>query len=157
MMKLALLISIAIWAAAAAEAGGLVTMQPCNDPANQETICYKQCGGPKNPSPYAGMQQFKAHPGTCLAADPATKLLTTAPCNASDGYQRFNDYGGLLLQGAHQDKACVTANCTAINATSVHCEPGAPIRMATCVTQWSGSPIPVSTIAPWCFVAIASV
>ena len=55
-MKLPLLTSFPIWAAVATgEAGGSVTMQPCNDPANQETICYKECGGPKHPSPYAGV------------------------------------------------------------------------------------------------------
>ena len=91
-----------LWSLAAA---GSVTMQPCTSPASQQTTCYEKCGGPRNPSPTAGMFQFKSHPGTCLAADPATKLLITASCNKSDGYQRFNNFGGLLLQGAHSDKA----------------------------------------------------
>ena len=129
-----------LWSLAAA---GSVTMQPCTSPASQQTTCYEKCGGPRNPSPTAGMFQFKSHPGTCLAADPTTKLLITASCNKSDGYQRFNNFGGLLLQGAHSDKACITANCTIHNSTSVECEPGAPLRMEPCVQQWPGSPIPV--------------
>ena len=127
--------------------GSTITMQPCTDPANQEFICYVDskhptCGGPRNPSPYAGMQQFKAHAGICLAADPVSHLLTTAPCNVTDGYQRFNGFNGLLLQGAHQDKTCVTANCTIHNAHNLTCMPGASLRMEPCINQWPGSPIP---------------
>ena len=139
-----------LWSLAAA---GSVTMQPCTDPASQQTTCYEKCGDSRNPSPTTGMFQFKSHPGTCIASDPATKLLITAPCNKSDGYQRFNNFGGWLLQGSHSthsprhsDKACVTANCTIHchhNSTSVECEPGASLRMEPCVQQWSGSPIPV--------------
>ena len=122
-------------------------MQPCTDPANEGFICYVDaknptCGGPRHPSPYAGMQQFKSHTGVCLAADPATKQLTTAACSPAAGNQRFNFFNGFLLQGAHSDKTCVTANCTIHNSTSLTCMPGAALRMEPCVNQWPGSSIP---------------
>ena len=122
-------------------------MQPCTDPSNQEFTCYVDashptCGGPLHPSPYAGMHQLKSHAGLCLSVDPTTALLTTATCNVTDGYQRFNSFNGLLLQGAHQNKTCATANCTIHNATSLDCMPGASIRMEPCINQWPGSPIP---------------
>jgi hypothetical protein len=135
-------------ASPSAPLGSAITMQPCTDPANQEFICYVDskfptCGGPAHPSPYAGMHQFKSHAGLCLAADPVTHLMTTAPCNISDGYQRFNYYSGFLLQGAHQNKTCITANnCTIHSSKNVSCTPGATLRMEPCINQWPGSPIP---------------
>ena len=130
--------------------GSSITMQPCNDPDNQEFICYVDskfptCGGPRHPSPYAGMHQFKGHAGLCLAADPVTHLMTTAPCNISDGFQRFNYFApGFLLQGAHTGgKTCITANnCTIHSSKNVSCTPGATLRMEPCITQWPGSSIP---------------
>ena len=147
-------LSLALTGAAAVASpsliGSAITMQPCTDPDNQEFICFVDsafptCGGPAHPSPYAGMHQFRRHAGLCLASDPITKSMTTAACNKSDAFQRFNYFNpGVLLQGAHKDgKTCLTANnCTIHSAHNVSCEPGATLRMEPCVTQWPGSPMP---------------
>ena len=120
-------------------------MQPCTDPTDQVTVCFGDCGGPRHPGPNQGMLQFLHHPGQCLQGNPADGTMTTAACNNLSAGQRFFSAGGALVNGAHENKMCVTASntsCTAANSSSVTCSPGAPITLEKCVSSWPGSPIP---------------
>eukprot|EP01043_Picozoa_sp_COSAG02_P093040 COSAG02_NODE_29592_length_566_cov_1.209850_1_plen_142_part_01 len=85
-------------------------------------------------------------PGTCLEANRTTGEVTAEACNNLTAGQRFfftgNHGPGAYVNGAHSDKLCLTANCTAHGPKNVTCLEGAPIVAKPCVTQWPGSPIP---------------
>ena len=123
-----------------------MTMQACTDLKDQEITTYGPPGTLRHPSVDLGMIQLLHRPGTCLEANRTTMKLTAEPCNNLTAGQRFfftGDHGaGAYVNGAHQDKVCITANCTAHGPRNVTCMEGAPIGVAPCVTQWPGSPIP---------------
>ena len=130
-----------------------IIMAPCSDPVDQELDCFGNCGGPVHPGPNAGMLQFKRHPGSCLQGDPVTGVLTTTACNTTREGQRFDPSNGLIVVGhAHGNHACITASnrsCTIYSETNVTCEPGAPISLAPCVSDWRGLPGKLDPLQMW--------
>eukprot|EP00729_Bicosta_minor_P012330 gene12330-1403_t len=145
-----------------------VTIEPCITPDQQEFTCYKECGGPRKPTPFDGMEQFVHHPGNCLFGNITDKFVYSAPCNTSVKDQRFafertgtadaptgvRDSAALLshecpqlvlaMNPEKENKItyCITANCTIINSTDVLCSKGTRLSLAPCDLNWPGSPLP---------------